>query len=196
MTQEQAAISDPSQIQWEADGVSHALRWHSEAGNSAPRKVRLADDQMAADTAYRLACEGTALLWQGDFTSQSGYENLHAILRSDRRPTAVFVCNDLMAIGALCAAHEGGVRVPDQLSVVGFDDIELARFASPPLTTVAQPKQRIGALAVDMLIERVSGRRHEDRTVVLEPELVVRSSTARVDSPSRGSTARASALPA
>ncbi|MCA1323968.1 methyltransferase [Herbaspirillum sp. alder98] len=67
MTQEQAAISDPSQIQWEADGVSHTLRWHSEAGNSPPRKVREADDQIPADTAYRLACEGTALLWRGDF---------------------------------------------------------------------------------------------------------------------------------
>ncbi|EJN08417.1 class I SAM-dependent methyltransferase [Herbaspirillum sp. YR522] len=67
MTPEPAAISDTSQIQWEADGVFHTLRWHSEAGNAAPRKVCHADDQMAADTAYRLACEGTALLWRGDF---------------------------------------------------------------------------------------------------------------------------------
>lgn len=143
-----------------------------------------------------LDTEEDALLWQGDFSSQSGYEALHAILRSDRRPTAVFVCNDLMAIGALCAAHEAGVRVPDELSVVGFDDIELARFASPPLTTVAQPKRRIGALAVDMLIERVSRRRHEVRSMVLEPELVVRSSTARVDSPARPSLTRSSTVPA
>lgn len=120
-----------------------------------------------------------SLLWRGGFTSQGGYEAMHAILRTTPRPSAVFVCNDLMAIGALRAAHESGVPVPDELSIVGFDDIELAAYASPPLTTVAQPKERIGAMAVDMLLERVAGQRHDARTVVLQPELRVRASTAR-----------------
>lgn len=122
---------------------------------------------------------GDTLLWRGGFTSQGGYEAMHAILRTDLVPSAVFVCNDLMAIGALRAAHETGIHVPDALSIVGFDDIELSAYTSPPLTTVAQPKDRIGALAVDMLLERVSGRRHEPRKVVLQPELLVRASTAR-----------------
>ncbi|HXE22865.1 MAG TPA: substrate-binding domain-containing protein [Rhodoferax sp.] len=121
----------------------------------------------------------TNLLWQGGFTSQGGYEAMHAMLRIEPTPTAVFVCNDLMAIGALRAAHENGIRVPDALSVVGFDDIELSGFTSPPLTTVAQPKQRMGALAVDMLLERIEGRRHDARKVVLQPELRVRGSTGR-----------------
>ncbi|MGJ7570644.1 LacI family DNA-binding transcriptional regulator [Variovorax sp. RB2P76] len=120
-----------------------------------------------------------ALLWRGGFTSQGGYEAMHAILRTERKPSAVFVCNDLMAIGALRAAHESGVRVPDELSIVGFDDIELSAYMSPPLTTVAQPKERIGALAVDMLLERVSGKRRDALKVVLQPELRVRASTAR-----------------
>jgi LacI family transcriptional regulator len=120
-----------------------------------------------------------ALLWRGAFTSQSGYEAMHAILRTEHPPSAVFVCNDLMAIGALRAAHESGVHVPDELSIVGFDDIELSAYTSPPLTTVAQPKERIGALAVDMLLERVSGKRRDARKVVLQPELRVRASTAR-----------------
>lgn len=120
------------------------------------------------------------LLWRGGFTSQGGYEAMHAILRTDAPPSAVFACNDLMAFGALRAAHEMGVHVPDDLSIVGFDDIELAAYTSPPLTTVAQPKDRIGALAVDMLLERVSQRRHEARKVVLQPELRVRASTARI----------------
>ncbi|MDM0054373.1 LacI family DNA-binding transcriptional regulator [Variovorax fucosicus] len=123
-----------------------------------------------------------ALLWRGGFTSQGGYEAMHAILRTEEAPSAVFVCNDLMAIGALRAAHETGVHVPDELSIVGFDDIELSAYTSPPLTTVAQPKERIGALAVDMLLERVSKRRHEPRKVVLQPELRVRASTARFPS--------------
>jgi len=84
-----------------------------------------------------------------------------------------------MAMGALCAANERQLRIPDALSVVGFDDIELAAFTSPPLTTVAQPKQRIGALAVDMLLERIDGKRQEPRQVLLQPELRVRASTAR-----------------
>ena len=122
----------------------------------------------------------TTLLWRGGFTSQGGYEAMHAILRTDQPPSAVFACNDLMAIGALRAAHETGVRVPDELSIVGFDDIELSGYTSPPLTTVAQPKDHIGALAVDMLLERVSRRRQEPRKVVLQPELRVRASTARM----------------
>lgn len=120
-----------------------------------------------------------ALLWRGSFTSQSGYEAMHAILRTADRPSAVFACNDLMAIGALRAAHESGVHVPDEISIVGFDDIELSAYTSPPLTTVAQPKERIGALAVDMLLERVGGQRRDARKVVLQPELCVRGSTAR-----------------
>ncbi|WPG36983.1 LacI family DNA-binding transcriptional regulator [Variovorax sp. EBFNA2] len=120
-----------------------------------------------------------ALLWRGGFTSQGGYEAMHAILRTEQKPSAVFVCNDLMAIGALRAAHESGVRVPDELSIVGFDDIELSAYTSPPLTTVAQPKERIGALAVDMLLERMGGKRRDARKVVLQPELRVRASTAR-----------------
>jgi len=121
---------------------------------------------------------GDDLLWNGHFTSQGGYDAMHALLRAPVPPTAVFVCNDLMAMGALCAAHERGLRVPEALSLVGFDDIELAAFTSPPLTTVAQPKQRIGALAVDMLLERIDGKRQDTRQVMLQPELRIRSSTA------------------
>ena len=121
---------------------------------------------------------GDALLWDGHFTSQGGYDAMHALLRSAVPPSAVFVCNDLMAMGALCAAHERGLRVPEALSLVGFDDIELAAFTSPPLTTVAQPKQRIGAQAVDMLLERIDGKRQAARQVMLQPELRVRASTA------------------
>jgi len=118
------------------------------------------------------------LLHPGDFTSEGGYAAMHAILRQSPRPSAVFAANDLMAIGALCAAYECGVAVPDELSLVGFDDIEPARFSCPPLSTVAQPKLRIANLAVDMLLERIEGRRQEPRKVVLQPELRVRASSA------------------
>ncbi|KQP19800.1 LacI family DNA-binding transcriptional regulator [Pseudorhodoferax sp. Leaf267] len=145
-----------------------------------PAGVATADQRVEG---WRLALAGiglasTDLLHTGDFTSEGGYAAMHAILRQAPRPSAVFAANDLMAIGALCAAHECGVAVPDDLSLVGFDDIELARFTCPPLTTVAQPKQRIANLAVDMLLERIEGRRQEPRKVVLQPELRVRASSA------------------
>jgi LacI family transcriptional regulator len=117
------------------------------------------------------------LLLYGDFTSQGGYLATLAMLNLNPRPTAIFVCNDLMAIGALRAAHEASLRIPDALSIVGFDDIDLASFTSPPLSTVAQPTRRIGMLAVDLLLELISGRRHEPRQVLFQPELRVRSSS-------------------
>ena len=123
------------------------------------------------------------LLWHSDFSSQGGFNAMQEILQSGQQPTAVFVCNDLMGIGALSAAHEAGLRIPQDLSVIGFDDIELARFTSPPLTTIVQPKQRIGRLAVDMLLERIQGGRTDTKQVLLQPELVVRASTSSPATP-------------
>jgi LacI family transcriptional regulator len=117
------------------------------------------------------------LLLYGDFTSQGGYVITQTMLNLNPMPTAIFLCNDLMAIGALRAAHEASLRVPDALSIVGFDDIEFASFTSPPLSTVAQPTRRIGTLAVDLLLELISGRRHEPRQALLQPELRVRNSS-------------------
>lgn len=127
-----------------------------------------------------LTAQAADLLWHSDFSSQGGFTTMQSILASPQPPTAVFVCNDLMGIGALSAAHEAGVRVPQDMSLIGFDDIELARFASPALTTIAQPKHRIGVTAVDMLLERIQGGRVQARQVLLQPNLVVRHSTAGV----------------
>jgi LacI family transcriptional regulator len=114
-----------------------------------------------------------------NFTSHGGYEAMKRLLQQNPRPTAVFACNDLMAIGALCAAHEAGLNVPQQLSIIGLDDIELAAFMSPPLTTIAQPKQQIGEQAVEMLFERLNTQRNVPRKIALAPELRLRASTAR-----------------
>ena len=125
-----------------------------------------------------LATEANDLLWHSDFSSQGGFDAMQQILQSAQQPSAVFVCNDLMGIGALSAAHEAGLRIPQDLSVIGFDDIELARFTSPPLTTIVQPKQHIGRLAVEMLLERIQGGRTDTKQILLQPKLVVRASTA------------------
>jgi LacI family transcriptional regulator len=116
-------------------------------------------------------------LERGDFSSRSGYCAMQALLKHQPRTSAVFVCNDLMAIGALAAAYEAGIRVPGQLSIVGFDDIELAAFSTPALTTVVQPKRKIGTLAAELLLDRLQTGRTEARRIILAPELKVRSSS-------------------
>jgi LacI family transcriptional regulator len=97
------------------------------------------------------------------------------------RPTAVFCANDLLALGVLQAMYAAGVNVPDDLAIVGYDDIEFAAAAAVPLTSVRQPAVTMGALAAELLLEETDEetpkRAHEHRGVVLQPELVVRRSS-------------------
>ncbi len=114
----------------------------------------------------------------GGFTVESGKAAMHELLGSEEPPTAVFACNDILAIGAIQAARERGMRVPEDLSVVGFDNTILASIIDPPLTTVAQPIQEIGKQAVDLLLQEIRGEQVPRQRVVLMPDLVVRGSTA------------------
>ncbi|KAJ3193305.1 LacI family DNA-binding transcriptional regulator [Paenibacillus sp. FSL R5-0517] len=102
------------------------------------------------------------------------------LLREDDHPTGLFCCNDIQAIGALQAAKELGLRVPEDVSIIGFDNTILASVTSPPLTTVAQPIEELGHRAVDLLIEELKDERKEPQKIVLKPELVIRDSAGRV----------------
>lgn len=119
-----------------------------------------------------------ALLVKGDFRYEGGYQAASQLLSTRHRPTAIFACNDLMAIGAISAALAQGLRVPDDLSVVGYDDVRLASFANPPLTTIAQPKYEIGVIAATMLLERMLDLECPARRRVLETRLLPRQSAA------------------
>jgi len=123
-----------------------------------------------------------ALIRQGNFQLESGWKRAHEILGQAPRPTALFACNDLMAVGALRAAAELGLSVPRDLSVVGFDNIELASYTAPPLTTVAQPTDEIGVKAVTLLIERIQDRTLKPRSERLDAALIIRESTGEVQS--------------
>jgi LacI family transcriptional regulator len=114
------------------------------------------------------------LILHGDFTGNSSYEAMQRLLRYE--PDAVFVASDSMALGALRALREAGKRVPDEVAVVGFDDLPLAATANPPLTTVRQPIQRTGLLAVEMLIDILENGREPARRIILPTELVIRAS--------------------
>lgn len=144
--------------------------------NLSPSTQRRAGWKRALAAAGLSRREGDVV--RGDFTSAGGYQAMKTLLARPVRPSAVFVCNDLMAIGALCAAHEAGLRLPGDLSIVGFDDIALAAYTTPPLTTVAQPKQAIGTAAAAMLLNRINDPHSESRRQILQPELRVRQSTA------------------
>ncbi|HTW99567.1 MAG TPA: LacI family DNA-binding transcriptional regulator, partial [Acidimicrobiales bacterium] len=113
----------------------------------------------------------------GDFHVGGGYEHGRALLRLANRPTAIFAGSDLQALGVLEAAREAGLRVPDELSLVGFDDLPLSRWASPSLTTVRQPLVEMAALAVRIVLESSLTSEPDIRRVELATDLVVREST-------------------
>ena len=107
-----------------------------------------------------------------------GEEAMYRILQSGQRPTAVFAASDVLAIGAMKAAKSQGLRIPEDLSLIGFDDIDFAAYTDPPLTTVQVPARKIGELAVEIILESVSSPSPSLRRYCLETNLIIRASTA------------------
>lgn len=117
---------------------------------------------------------------RGDFTQESGYEAGKRILELDTLPDAMFCCNDYMAIGAMAALQEAGVRVPDDIAMAGFDDIPSARYATPSLTTASVPVYDLGRHAAERLIAIIqAGAPSAPRVQTLPSTLVVRASSLR-----------------
>lgn len=112
----------------------------------------------------------------GDFEFSSGLPAMEKLLSLPQRPQAVFASNDAMAVGAYQALYNEGLRVPQDIAVIGYDDIHLAQFMTPPLTTIHQPKDSLGELAIDALLHRLKEPEAEPQVLVLTPELVVRGS--------------------
>jgi len=135
---------------------------------------------------YRLALEAAgipfddALVAEGDFTEQGGYQAARQLIAA--QPTAIFACSDMMALGVLRALAGEGLRVPDDVSVAGFDDFLAATAANPALTTIAQPVVELGAAAAALLVDLINAKgapQTHDRT--LPVQLVIRQSTRRLD---------------
>jgi LacI family transcriptional regulator len=103
-------------------------------------------------------CFDPELVYIGDWTTASGYEMMQQMLDQPQHPTACFIGNDPMAIGALRALHEHGIKVPQEMAIIGFDDIDVSAYVNPPLTTVKVYPEQIGKTAVHLLIERMEGR--------------------------------------
>jgi LacI family transcriptional regulator len=142
---------------------------------------------------FHAALGSAGILAEPELVSEANFFEIEPGLKAARRlldlhepPTAIFAFNDNLAIGALQAAREREVRVPEELSVVGFDDVEAAEIVTPALTTVRQPLAEMGRMAVSLLERLIEGQRIEALHVELRTQLVVRRSSGPVDA-SRGS---------
>jgi LacI family transcriptional regulator len=116
-------------------------------------------------------------LYEGDFTEESGYRGAKALLALDEKPDGIFAANDMMAVGCLLALREAGVRVPEDIAVVGFDDIPIARFTSPPLTTLRVGIFDLGRRGLEMLVAALEGDETTGEGIIVAPELVMRDSS-------------------
>jgi len=164
-----------------AGGVARAVRHLLDSGRTRIATIAGPQDMVAGIerlNGYRSELRDSrrrSIVAVGDFTRQSGVVAMAQLLDDDPQLDAVFVASDLMAEGALRTLRQAGRRVPDDVAVIGFDDIELARFTEPPLTTVRQPIADIGRHLVRQLLRLAAGEEIEPY-LILDTELVVRES--------------------
>ena len=156
-------------------------RGHSRIGmiagiaNTPPREMRLAGYRKALK-AHGLPTDDL-LIRGADYQEAGGHEAMVELLKLDHRPTAVFAANDLMALGAMMAVREAGFRIPEDIAIVGLDDIPAAKLVHPPLTTVAQFPERLGLVAAELLFSRLNGAAPATgRALYQACELIVRDS--------------------
>jgi DNA-binding LacI/PurR family transcriptional regulator len=155
--------------------LGHRRIAHVDGGSGANAVTR----RLGFESAMRgLGLEAEMQSVRAAFTSEAGAEGVHELFRRREPPTAIFACNDRAAIGALGALHQRGVRVPEDVSVVGYDGISIGALPQINLTTIHQPRFEMGRTAVEVLLERIRGDRRDVRRVVMPPRLVVRGTTA------------------
>ncbi len=135
--------------------------------------------EVAEQLGMSIDAELTVQIDLDEQTPQLGYPFAKQLLARKKPFTALFAYNDISAIGAIRAFQEQGLRVPQDISVMGFDDIAGAAFHTPSITTVRQPLARMGHVAAETLLERIEGKKEYPAEIAIEPELVVRESTGR-----------------
>ncbi len=118
---------------------------------------------------------------EGNFECDTAVLVADKITAMEKRPTAVFCFNDTMALGLMSRLQQNGIKIPDDISVIGYDNIELAEYFSPPLTTIHQPKRRVGKNAFEILLERIKDKDHEKRIFEMQPELMIRNTVKKLN---------------
>jgi DNA-binding LacI/PurR family transcriptional regulator len=155
--------------------LGHKRIAHVDGGQGAGAEARRRGYE---DAMRQLRLGKYRIVVPGSFTEEGGHTGALALLERRPRPTAVFASNDLAAIGALNAIEERGLRVPDDISLVGYDNTSLAALRHISLTTVHQPRVEMGRMAVRAVFERLEAGRSRPRRAVLAPSLVIRGTTA------------------
>lgn len=117
------------------------------------------------------------LIREGNYTPESGYQAMTVLLSLSPRPTAVFIASDVLAVGAILAIKRAGLRIPEDVAVVGFDDIPLAEYFDPPLTTVRLPAFGLGWSVGERLIRLIQGEGLDQKYVLIDSELIIRQSS-------------------
>jgi LacI family transcriptional regulator len=153
------------------------MRGHPASSDSMYRWQGICE--VAAELGIDISPDLTVQIESQESSPELGYPYAKKLLAQRKSFTALFAYNDLSAIGAIRALREAGLRVPADVSVVGFDDIEGAAFHNPALTTVRQPLRQMGEVAARTLIERIEGSEDSPEELAVQPELVVRESTAK-----------------
>ena len=156
------------------------LKGHPESADSASRWNAV--QQVARRLGLDLDPDLIVQIESRDSTPNVGYPYGKLLVERKRPFTALFAYNDISAIGAIRAFEEAGLRVPGDVSVVGFDDIPAAAFHHPSLTTVRQPLKKMGEIAVEILVARIEGKKEWEHEVAVQPEFTARESTASVRS--------------
>jgi DNA-binding LacI/PurR family transcriptional regulator len=151
--------------------LGHTNIVHIDGGNGAGAQARRVGFEQAA-TEFGMRAE----ILGGDFTEQAGADAAKRLLRRKHLPSAIFGANDLVAVGALDVLEQAGRLVPDDVSVLGYDNTAVARIAHLSLTSVEQPTHDMGRLAFEVLLERIGGRT-EQRVKLLQPTLIIRRTT-------------------
>lgn len=155
--------------------LGHTRIAHISGGTLEPGVVR--------ERVYREQMEAAGLaalirIAPGDLTNVGGLEATRLMLEAGEPPTAIFASNDISAIGAMAACQENGLRVPEDISIIGYDGVALGALRTLSLTTVAQPLTELGRLGAERLFDRLEGRKVKERSILLEPELLTRDTTA------------------
>jgi LacI family transcriptional regulator len=180
------SVSHPSEYAVvHRDKVAHVVKHLVSLGHRRIAHITLAplaDHSVSYDRLrrYRRVMEESGLeaglVGYGNYSAESGFMAMSQLLAKKPYPTAVFAANDTIAVGVMSAISKKGLRIPEDIAVVGYDDIPISAYTSPPLTTVRQSAVDAGKLAAEMLIQLLRGETPKERRVKLEAELIIRES--------------------
>ncbi len=168
-------------------GIYQAVKWLTQLGHRRIGIILGDLRQWSArrrESAYLMALRDAGIepnpawRYEGNYVLEGGEAGVHHLLSAHPRPSAIVCSNDTMAMGALRALHERGIKVPEEVSLIGFDDTPASAYTSPPLTTVRQPVFDIGLRAAEMLIQQVERGKRCEHNLLFPAELVVRNTVA------------------